>query len=387
MNKRYLPDYVTPPGDTLLETLEVIGMTQTELANRMGRPKKTINEIIKGKAAITPETALQLELVLPMPASFWNERERKYQETLARLEEKDRLAKWVDWLNDIPYKELVSRELIEESSDSVEMVRQVLKFFGVASPDQWRAVWGDQIAAPLRESNKVTTSSAALSAWLRQGEIKGHEIDCQPFDENRFRQALKEVRRLTTEPPEVFQQKLVKLCLNNGIAVVLAPKFLNTRVYGAARWLTPRKALIQLSNFYKSDHQFWFSFFHEAAHILLHSKKSTFIDIKDNNTTKSKLEIESEANEFAKNELIPPEQLRRFVEKHGLDQPATTDSEKHYLDEDIIIKFAQEVEISPSIVVGRLCRDFQLDYHCGSSLVTYYELDNNGLLMTKVLAK
>ncbi len=85
IQNQYMPDYVSPPGKTLLETIEAIGMSQADLAERIGRPKKTINEIIKGKAAITQEIALQLERVLGIPASFWNNREHKYREALARI--------------------------------------------------------------------------------------------------------------------------------------------------------------------------------------------------------------------------------------------------------------------------------------------------------------
>jgi len=63
IQNQYVPDVVSPPGETLLEILEDRGMSQAELAERTGRPKKTINEIIKGKAALTPETAIQLERV------------------------------------------------------------------------------------------------------------------------------------------------------------------------------------------------------------------------------------------------------------------------------------------------------------------------------------
>jgi addiction module HigA family antidote len=82
----FRPNYAVPPGDTLKETIDAMGMTQAELAQRTGRPKKTINEIIKGKAAIMPDTAIQFERVLGVPASFWNDLERNYRETLARLE-------------------------------------------------------------------------------------------------------------------------------------------------------------------------------------------------------------------------------------------------------------------------------------------------------------
>jgi HTH-type transcriptional regulator / antitoxin HigA len=78
---QYNPDYVSPPGETLEEVLEERGIPQAELAERMGIPKKKINEIIKGKAAITEDTAIKLELILGIPAHFWNNRERHYRES------------------------------------------------------------------------------------------------------------------------------------------------------------------------------------------------------------------------------------------------------------------------------------------------------------------
>ncbi len=86
----YKPDYAVLPGESLSEVLESLSMTQADLANRMGRPLKTINEIIKGKAAITADTALQLERVLGVPASFWINLERNYREALARKKDQER---------------------------------------------------------------------------------------------------------------------------------------------------------------------------------------------------------------------------------------------------------------------------------------------------------
>lgn len=92
LHNEYHPDSVSAPGETLLETLDVLGMSQTELARLMNRPIKMVNEIIQGKAAITAETALQLEQVLRIPASFWLKREEQYREALARLAEEQRLT-------------------------------------------------------------------------------------------------------------------------------------------------------------------------------------------------------------------------------------------------------------------------------------------------------
>lgn len=93
IQNEYMPDWISPPGETLQELLEEKGITQAELAQRMGKPKKTINEIVKGKAEITQDTSLQLERVLGVPSSFWNNRERAYRESLARKKEEERLQK------------------------------------------------------------------------------------------------------------------------------------------------------------------------------------------------------------------------------------------------------------------------------------------------------
>src|SRR3990172_6402112 len=108
----FAPNYASPPGDTITEILDVRGMSQAELALRIGMAAKTVNEIVKGKAPITPETAIKLEHVLGVPASFWNTREQQYREKLARLEDEDRRADQVSWLADIPVKELIRRRAV-----------------------------------------------------------------------------------------------------------------------------------------------------------------------------------------------------------------------------------------------------------------------------------
>lgn len=170
IQNRYNPDYVSPPGDTLLEVLEDRGMTQAELAERTGRPKKTINEIIKGKAAITPETALQLELIFNIPASFWNNHEGHYREFLAQQEEKKRLAKQVPWLKEIPVTAMIKYGWIRRCGDKVEQLREVLNFFAVASPEQWEGIWLNH-HIDFRKSQAFQSDPKAISAWLRRGEI------------------------------------------------------------------------------------------------------------------------------------------------------------------------------------------------------------------------
>jgi HTH-type transcriptional regulator/antitoxin HigA len=344
----YLPDRVSPPGETLLEILEALGMSQADLAERTGRPRKTINEIIKGKAAITAETALQLERVLGVPASFWINRERQYQESRARQEEADRLIADKEWLHCFPIGDMARWGWIAQHKEPVQQLRGLLNFFGVASPRQWEAVWAET-RVPLRKSAAFRCSVEALTAWLRRGELEARSIESKPYDINRFQSVLVEARKLTTAPPEKFQSELPRLCAEGGVAVVFIPEIPKTRASGATRWLSPLKALVQLSLRYKTDDQLWFTFFHEAGHILLHGKRGVFIE----GVTTSDAS-EEEANRFAADFLIPRKPLQDFMQSGNRSMKA-------------IKSFAEELEIAPGIVVGRLQHEGYIPQsHCNA---------------------
>jgi len=347
IRNQFLPNYAVPPGETLLETIETIGMSQADLAERTGRPKKTINEIIKGKASITPDTALQLERVLGVSASVWNNLERNYQETLSRLNEEERLQKQTSWLDELPLNAMIMFNWIKPYENKVQQLREILNFFGVASLERWREKWlGSRVS--FRESHVFKSHPGALASWLRKGELEAQKIVCKPFDENQFRNALNQVRALTTHPPEAFQQETVRLCAESGVAVAFVPELPQIRVNGATWWLNPQKAVIQLSLRYKSDDQLWFSFFHEAGHILLHGKKEVFIE-DDNGDTK-----EREANNFAADILIPPAKFQQITKLNRISKMA-------------IKNFASEIGIAPGIVVGRLQHDGNLPpSHCNN---------------------
>ncbi|KAA3658336.1 MAG: addiction module antidote protein, HigA family [Chloroflexi bacterium] len=347
MNKiknQFRPDYVSIPGETLLETLETIGMSQAELANRMGRPKKTINEIIQGKTAITAETALQLALVLGVPASFWLNREQQYQEAKARIAEEEQLENQTDWLETahIPVKQMCKWGWIAKKAEKYEQLKEVLRFYGVASVKQWNVVYDGQDVR-FRQSQARPILQGAVTAWLRKGELDAHAIDCAPYDKKQFQQTLHDIRAMTRQPVETIWSDVVQQCAAAGVAVVLVPAFPNTGVSGATRWLSKNKAILQLSLRYKRDDQLWFSFFHEAGHILKHSKKKLFLE--PDKRPEDVNGDELAADKFASDFLIPPAKLIRFT------------TERKYFSYDAVSNFADQIGIAPGIVVGRLQHD------------------------------
>ncbi len=339
ISNEYTPDSISPPGETLLEVLGSRGMSQAELAGRTGRPTKTINEIVRGKAAITPETALQLEFALGIPATFWNNRERQYREFLAREKESERLQSQTGWLDAIPYGAMVEAGWIPAAQAKAEKLQQALKFFGVASPSSWAEVWKNQQAA-FRQSSHFDIDQVAVAAWLRRGELQAQRINGGEYGASRFRTVLQTIRTLTRDLPNNFAEIVVKECSGAGVKVVFVPELPRTRVWGATRWLSPVCALIQLSLRYKSDDHLWFTFFHEAAHVLLHGKRNFFIE----SDQQEKDERESEADAFARDWLIPPNAYKTFRRRGATSCAA-------------ISRFAFELGIAPGIVVGRLQHD------------------------------
>ena len=363
MRNEFQPDVAFPPGETLQEMIDVLGMTQAQLSERMGRPKKTINGIIKGDVAITSDTALQLERVLGIGASFWNNLEHKYQDYLARVKEKEALADEGEWLQEVPVRAMVKEGWIRGFKDKTQQLQAVLGFFGVASPEQWRNIWTDADIV-FRRPRKSRFDLGTVSAWLRMGEIRAQNIDCAPYDVKRFKEALRRIRDLTDQPPEVFLPEVRRLYAEAGVAVVLVKQLPKTQTSGAAYWITPEKAVIQISLRYKTNDHFWFSFFHAAAHILLHGKRPIFMD---GDRTTSKEGLEEEANQYAEDLLIPKAELQRLIASY----PRSNRGHLR-IESEAIARFADRIDIAPGIVVGRLQHEKRLLHsHCNRLKVTF----------------
>ncbi len=333
----YEPDYATRPGEVLEAYLSARGMTKVELAERCGRPTKTISEIIHGKAMITPETALQLARVLGHPPSLWLNLEANYRLRVAEREEQGSLSRHAAWAQKFPVKDLIKRGVIPPAADESGLVGQLLRFFGVGSVSGWNASFGQMKQVAYRRSPAFEASPENVTTWIRLGEIVADSIECAPFNKAKFNTVLDEVRGLTVASFPEIAATLIAKCASAGVAVVFVPELPKTHLSGIARWISKDKALIQLNLRYKTGDHLWFSFFHEAGHVLLHGKKTIFIDEDGADNTA----LEDQANRFASDHLIPPGAFAEFAKRGDFSRRA-------------VQTFAKEAGIAPGIVVGRL---------------------------------
>jgi hypothetical protein len=274
----------------------------------------------------------------------WNNLEANYRAFHARKRADQELEKQVAWVKRFPVKQLVERKLLEVPQSPVHAVGLLLRFFVVASIAVWEERYSS-LPIAYRRSPAFLSELEPLAAWLRTGELLAQKIATDPYDRDTFMHALRELRSLTNERIEDFEPKMKELCRRSGVAVVFVSEFPKTHLSGAARWLTPEKALAQLSLRHKTNDHFWFSLFHEAAHILNHSKKGLYID-EENHLISDE---EKQADDFASRMLIPLKEYRAFVAASRFTRRS-------------ILKFADRVGIAPGIVVGRLQHDNHITF-------------------------
>jgi HTH-type transcriptional regulator/antitoxin HigA len=357
----YTPDEVLPPGETLRETLDALDMSQAQLAARTGLSTKHVNQIIQGHAVLTHETAIALERATAVPARFWNTLEANYRDHLSREEERKSLAAHLDWLKRMPISALRKLgKITAQPGDKARTLQQALHFFGVAHVDAWEEVWANPTANYLK-SAAFKVDAGAMAAWLRLGELEAAKIPCAPFDRAKLKALLPKLRALTVLRPAEFSTRMREMCASAGVAVVFVAEITGCRASGATRWLSPVKAVVQLSLRGKRNDKLWFAFFHEIGHVLYHGKRSVFIDVMDKGGggTGSRDE-EDEANRFAADLLIPGSHKAELMKLNVWNTAQIRD-------------FANRLGIAPGIVAGRLQHEHN-DYRIGQELFEPYEL-------------
>ena len=351
--------FATPPGDTLQETINALGMSQVELESRTGINKKTINRIIKGKEPITQKTALAFEKVLKVPAHFWLNMDNRYRQHMARQAEAATMSAHAEWGKLFPYAQMVKAGFVPTTASVGSKVAALLEYFGVSHPDGWQQMYGGMKSElSYRKTAKAADKLGALSAWLRQGEIQADAVSCSEFDEAVFLSALEKIREFTTQEPKVFLPKMKQLCADAGVVYLLVPELPGLGISGVMRWYRG-KPVIQQSLLFKSNDHFWFTFFHEAKHVLQKRKKDIFLE--GANAEHEDQKRENEANRFSGNLLIPAGEWEQFV---------TNETERGSA---AIRAFANRISIHPGIVAGRMMREKLLDYsHPARNLIAKF---------------
>ncbi|MCQ2515489.1 MAG: helix-turn-helix domain-containing protein [Saccharofermentans sp.] len=339
----------TPPGATIKEQLIDRGMSQKEFAARLGLSEKHICRLIKGDVQLTPDVAVKLEIVLGVPAKFWNNLESIYREKLVKVELENSMEVDETLAKLLPYNEMAKYGWVPDTRNSKERVFNLRKYFEVVDFSRLDNSLVTHIACrPLSVSQK---NDFTFIAWAQEARIVARSIETNPINISALVKTIPDIRELTTANPTDFYPKLKTMLAECGIALVVLPELKGSFLQGAS-FFDRDRVVLGLSSKNKDVDVFWFSLFHELAHIV----NGHIYQVEG--TTK---EDEITADLWSSNALIPNGLLVEFI------------SSKNYSSK-CICEFAKQIGVAPGIVVGKLQNDGYIAHNKLNNLKEHYEI-------------
>lgn len=330
----FAPDWAVPPGNTIREIMRQRNLSEPQLTELLNKSNSYIAGLLSGEIPITHDDATLLSVILGSTPGFWQRRQERFE----HFKESRVKHSFMKWVEEIPFPDMVRYGWISNVKDRAHAA---LEYFGYSDIDHWYRNDQSKALLAFRKSDILRENPIAVQAWVRRGEILADSISCKPWNRQSFIDLIYNSRYLTRKKnPEAFLAELVAQCSECGVAITVARAPKGCPVSGAAKFIRPDKGLIILSFRYLTDDQFWFTFYHEAAHLILHDQSSIFVDTSMNDEMYHTDRLEIEANEFA-SEVLIPKSFRTRV----LNVPLTPKA---------LMRLALEIGISVGILVGQL---------------------------------
>jgi HTH-type transcriptional regulator / antitoxin HigA len=332
------PEWTVPPGATIAALLAARSLSRESFAAALGENVETVQRLLLGLESVDNDLAKKLANCLGSTKTFWIAREAQYRADSARIRAQEATDARERWVKQFPVREMVRLGWIADFRTRAEAAEECLRFFGVSDGAAWATRYaGMARTAAFRMSSVSKSNPGAVTAWLRWAELIAGRTPCSAWNPKAFEERLQIIRRLTWQKdPATFLPQLRRLCAEVGVSVVVARTPKGCPASGATRFLSSNKALMVLSFRYRSDDQFWFTFFHEAAHLLLHGPDALFLEDGEEITS----EEEREANGFAGAVLVPADRMNELLTLR--------------LDNEAILRFAHQIGVAPGLVVGQL---------------------------------
>jgi HTH-type transcriptional regulator/antitoxin HigA len=327
------------PGEYISEELEARGWTQLDLAEILGRPPQAVNEVIKGKRAITPDTARGLADAFGTSAQVWMNLQSAYD--LSRLHQADSnlVARKARLYEFAPVGEMQKRGWIEKSSNFDVVESQVLRFFEKKNLDE-----PTQFLAAARKSTDGDWTSSQR-AWLMRARHLAKTVQVVGrFTAKAFQTALQALSLLKNDAEEI--RKVPRVLSEAGIRFLIVAPLPQSKIDGACFWLSDREPVVVISFRYDRIDWFWHTLMHELGHVSNgDGRNAATLDVQlvgNDAVGDDKPEIEKKADAFAVAFLVDQDELTDFIKRTPVFSRLK------------IVGFAKRVDVNPGIVVGQL---------------------------------
>ncbi len=276
-------------------------MRQAELAERTGLTPKHVNQIVKSSIGISSDVAVLLERALDVPARNWIRLESDFNAYESKRKARQKLNDYVGWAEEFDDETLWRHRIVDVGDKGVARVEKILKFFKVASPEAFEKIWlKPEVSFRRSQAFGVVEKNTAL--WLRLVQRAAEQVDVPPVRPRALRGALRTVPGLTTLTVLDGFPAAKRALAEAGVVLVFVREVPGTRVCGATTWLSKDRPVIGVTERHRKADILWFSIVHEIGHVLLHPRRTTFLDLDFDKDEKD--DAEKEANEFAANALV-----------------------------------------------------------------------------------
>ncbi len=333
-------DWLSPPGDTILGALEGRQAEKTELVAALRGVVDNVDDLLAGIVPLTQEVAAVLTKTIGGSPTFWLARENQYRAAWTKRANQLDADECAAWLESFPVTGMINRGDLRTHRDIKARAIHCLQFFGVSTIQAWQEKYSSIITGvTFRTSQAFRSDPSATILWLREGQLRAASIATAAWDPAKLQERIPAMRELTrVHEPIEFVGALSMLCQECGVALVVRRTPEKCRASGAVMALPRNRMLLMMSFRHRSDDHFWFTFFHEVGHLLLHINAAAVIV--DEDSDMSQQTQETEANAFAADVLVP-----------RTNQPELAGLSRNMWQ---VGRFARRIGISPGVVVGQL---------------------------------
>lgn len=328
------------PGVYLKDELEVLNMTASEFSLRTGISERTLSGLFNQNGSITFDIAYKLSNYFGNSISFWTNLQNSYDLYLRQEQEQNEIEE--DWnliksnslKNYLIYLKII--ELNDEKKVVVQKTRNVLGVNNLIVLQKKDAFVNLKEQYVSHESNEFLKNF-----WIALSLNKGRRQNVNEYNKMKLKSKLKEIRSLTLLEPKDFVPRLINIFSECGISFVILPYLAKSNIYGITKWYNKDSALLAISNRGEKADMFWFTLFHEIAHVLMEHRREPLIN---------EMNIEDvEANRLSEELLIKRSDWNKFILKGVFTKES-------------IERFAKKIGILPCIVLGRLHKEKIIPY-------------------------
>lgn len=333
------------PGVYLKDALESINMKANEFAARTGISERTLSGIINEDTAISFEVAYKLANFFDTSINYWTNLQNDYELYQREKVEKESLD--FDFNLIKPIKSyLIENEYAKAEDGKEEMVKKIRSLVGVNYLSLLSS--NDSFACFKKQKSDKNDNAFLENFWIALALNKARKKEIKDFDIELLKSSIPSIKALNLLEPQEFYPKLTNILEECGVSFVLLPYLPKSNIYGVTKWFNKNNVMIAVSNRGEKPDLFWFTIFHELAHVLMQHKREMLYYVANKE--------DEEADRLASEILIKEKSWKYYI--NSIDRF----SEKN------IREFASEEKVIPEIVLGRLHKEKLLPYNMFSKI-------------------